>query len=277
MQVSIKQAGVEDIFYVKKYLKKFNKWKEVSKNIIKYLNVGAIFIIIDDSKNECTGVVVALNEDNQSDGNKYCYIVCYQIDSINIGKLQQQTLFTFILKYGKDREYIVSIPGDRYRIESKKLIFGYANNYYIDKGVALRDPFIRSIYSCVVENNQHDSIMLEEFRKKYLALKYHYHISPDKYVIDYIKQHIVIAHESKYNLIYLGLNSDGLYEIVGFWSLADRTRDKEYNIKIFNDVRNFLKNLDRNFVFDEYSIRGDFSSYSSALRLINKYISKKVK
>lgn len=274
MQVSIKQAGVPDIFYVKKYLKKFNKWKEVSKNIVKYLNIGAIFIIVDDIKNECTGVVVAINEDNQNDGNKYCYIICYQIDSINIGKLQQQTIFTFLLKYGLDREYIISIPGDRYKIESERLIFGYANNYYIDKSAALKDPFMRSIYSSIAAKEEHISDTLIEFKKNYLKLKYHYHITPDKYIIDIVKKDVVLFHESKYNLIYLGLNEDGLYEIIGFWSLADKNREKEYNLNIFNDVRNFLKTLDRNFVFSSDAIRGDFKSYSKALNTINKYISK---
>lgn len=275
MEVSIRQCGVSDLFYVKKYLKRFNKWKDVSKNIIKYLNLGVIFYIFDEIKKECTGVVILINEDNQPDGIKYCYAICYQVDSINVGKIQQQTLFSFCLKYSGNREFIISIPGDRNNIENKKLMFGYANNYYLKKSNALSNPFFRALYVSIAEPDGHIDNTLIKFCSDYNELNYSYHITPNKYITDYLKKYTSVVYESEYNLIYLSLNCDSVYEIIGFWSLASKTKSDTDNRTIFYDVKNFLKTLDRNFIFNDSVIRGDYLAYSKSLMTVNKYISKK--
>lgn len=277
MEVSIRQCGVSDLFYVKKYLKRFNKWKDVNKNIIKYLNLGVIFYIFDEIKKECTGVAILINEDNQPDGIKYCYAICYQIDSINIGKIQQQTLFSFCLKYSGTREYIINIPGDRNNIESNRLKFGYANNYYLLKTYALTNPFFRALYVSIAEPEGHIDSTLSKFCCDYNELKYHYHITPNKYVIDYVKRFSTVVYESCHNLIYLRLNEDLVYEVVGFWSLASKSKSSEENRAIFYDVKNFLKTLDRNFIFSTSVIRGEYLAYSKSLMTVNKYISSKLK
>lgn len=271
MNASILQFDYTNIFKVKKYLKKFNKWKSINKDLLKYLKVGVVFGIVDDIKNECTGVIILINQDD-NESAKYCYIACYQIDSINVGKITSQTLYSFVLKYSGSRDFIINIPGDRNIVEkNKRLVFGYANNYYIKKDSLLCDPFFRGIYSSIVEFGiYHDDTVLSRFYSNY-SKNNSYHIHPSKSIIEDVRSNSDICIETEYNLIYLK-SSGSFNEIIAFWSLAHKNNSSSLNRKIFSDVKRELLKYDKPYIYDASVIRGAVTEYNDGLLKISNII-----